>query len=198
MTLVRLLLILSVIASAISPAVGGDEQDCFQGQQPDLRIKGCSDFIQRNPSDSAGYHNRAVAYSLSGDLDRAIADYSKVIEIVPDNASAYDNRGRAYASKGDLALAAEDQAKAQALLAKAVGQPAAVTPKAKARADTRKKTDTPKNADAPKKVKPAAKAKAPPQAGNGVAQEAPASGFWSWLTPWNNNSGQPAGKKANQ
>src|SRR5215510_5047989 len=126
MMLLRLLLVLSAIASAAAPALAGDEQDCFQGQEPELRIKGCSQFIERAPNDTAGYHNRAVAYSQAGDIDKAIADYSKVIEIAPDNASAYDNRGRAYASKGDIALAAEDQAKAEALLAKAVGHPAVV------------------------------------------------------------------------
>src|SRR5262245_42310594 len=109
MTLLRLLLILIAIVSAAVPVLAGDEQDCFQGQEPELRIKGCSQFIERAPKDPAGYHNRAVAYSLAGDIDKAIEDYTKVIEMAPDNASAYDNRSRAYASKGDHAQATEDQ-----------------------------------------------------------------------------------------
>src|SRR4029453_5526097 len=107
--LLRLLLALVVIVSAAVPVLGGDEQDCFQGQEPELRIKGCSEFIQRAPNDTAGYHNRAAAYGLAGDIDNALAEYTKVFKISPDKASAYDNRGRAYASKGDYTHAVEDQ-----------------------------------------------------------------------------------------
>ena len=82
-----------------------------------------------HPNDATAYHNRAVAYGLAGDIDNAIADYTKVIEIAPSNASAYDNRGRAYASKGDYTHAVEDQTKAQELLAKAAAQPITATPR---------------------------------------------------------------------
>ena len=186
MTLLRLLLVLVAIASAGAPTSAGDEQDCFQSQEPELRIKGCSELIERAPKDPAGYHNRAVAYSLAGDVDRAIADYTKVIEMAPDNASAYDSRGRAYASKGDYAHAVEDQTKAQTLLAKAIAQPTVVTPK----------DDV--SASAPKKAKPPSKAKAPPKSNNSVAQEEPASGFWFWLAPGNTNTNQPGAKKSKQ
>ena len=92
MMLLRLPLVLVAIVSAAAPVLASEEQDCFQGQEPELRIKGCSEFIRRAPNDTAGYHNRAVAYGLAGDIDNAIADYTKVSEIAPDNASAYDNQ----------------------------------------------------------------------------------------------------------
>jgi tetratricopeptide (TPR) repeat protein len=130
MTVLRLLLVMVAIAWPAASLLAGDEQDCFQGQEPALRIKGCSQVIQRAPNDPAGYHNRAVAYGLAGDLDNAIADYTKVIEMAPDNASAYDNRGRTYASKGDQTHAAEDRAKARELMAKAIAQPIMPRPKA--------------------------------------------------------------------
>src|SRR5436190_18397669 len=47
-----------------APAVPNDEQDCFQGMEPQLRIAGCSKLIRRNPNDAAVYHNRGVAYDL--------------------------------------------------------------------------------------------------------------------------------------
>jgi len=181
--LLRLLLALVVIVSAAVPVLGGDEQDCFQGQEPELRIKGCSEFIQRAPNDTAGYHNRAEAHALAGDIDDAIADYTKVIEIAPDNASAYENRGRAYASKGENALAAQDQSKAQELMGKAIAQPYVDTPKASV------------TANAPKKAKSQAKAKAATKANEAVAGEAPTIGFWSWLVPGNSNADQAGGKK---
>jgi tetratricopeptide (TPR) repeat protein len=96
-----LFLALVLFVSSAVHALANDEQDCFQGKVPQLRIIGCSEIIQRASNDTSAYHNRAVVYELSGDIDRAIADYTKTIEIRPDNATAYENRGRAYASKGD-------------------------------------------------------------------------------------------------
>ena len=107
-----LLLALLLFVSSAVPVLANDEQDCFQGKVPQLRIKGCSEIIQRAPDDATAYHNRAVVYELSGDIDRAIADYTKTIEIRPDNAAAYENRGRAYASKGDYTHAIADAMKA--------------------------------------------------------------------------------------
>jgi tetratricopeptide (TPR) repeat protein len=180
MSLLRLPLILVASVLAAAPVLAGDEQDCFQGREPAIRIKGCSEVIQRAPNDAAGYHNRAVAYGLAGDLDNAIADYSKVIEMAPDNASAYENRGRAYASKGDNAHAAADRAKAHDLMAKATAEPLAVTQKT-----PKGSAGAPKAAKAPPKAKVATKTNTnPPQ------QTTPASGgFWSWLTG-QSNAGQ--------
>jgi tetratricopeptide (TPR) repeat protein len=110
------------------PAVADVEQDCFQHKDPQLKLKGCSEIIQRSPSDASAYHNRAVAHGLAGDVDKAIADYSKVIEIAPNNASAYDNRGRAYASKGDYAHAVADVTKASELAATATDRLGPTTP----------------------------------------------------------------------
>ena len=149
------------ITSAAANVQANDEQDCFQSQEPRLRIKGCSEIIQRAPNDAAAYHNRAVAFGLAGDTDLAIADYSKVIEIAPKNASAYDNRGRAYASKGDYTHAVADQTKANELIARAKAQPTATAPNAP--------TFPPK-----KKARPTASKKTDKQASG--------SSWWSWLT----------------
>ena len=125
-TLFRLTAVMVVLASV--PVLADDERDCFQQPDPQLRIKGCSQMIQRDPADAAAYHNRAVAYGLLGDLDHAIADYTKTVEIKPDNAGAYENRGRAYASKGDYTNAIADALKASELAPKATVQSAAITP----------------------------------------------------------------------
>jgi tetratricopeptide (TPR) repeat protein len=126
----RLLLSTAVaIVSAPILVFADDAQDCFQQKDPQLRIKGCSEIIQRDPNDATAYHNRAVAYGLAGVIDYAIADYTKVIEITPDNASAYDNRGRAYASKGDYTNAVADVTKASELMAKVTARTTAATPK---------------------------------------------------------------------
>jgi Flp pilus assembly protein TadD len=124
-----LLLSVAAIVSAVAPVLANDEQDCFQSQEPQRRIRGCSEIIQRAPADATAYHNRAVARERAGDLDGAITDYTKAIEFGPNNATAYENRGHAYASKGDYTSAVADQTKADALIAKAATQPAVVTAK---------------------------------------------------------------------
>jgi tetratricopeptide (TPR) repeat protein len=48
------------------------------------------------------YSNRGDAKIRKGDLDGAIADYNKAIELKPDLAVAYYNRGTAKRAKGDL------------------------------------------------------------------------------------------------
>jgi tetratricopeptide (TPR) repeat protein len=178
--LLRLLLVMISAACTAVSAVAGDEQDCFQGREPELRIRGCSQLIQRAPADATAYHNRAVAYGLAGDLDKAIADYTKVIELAPSNASAYENRGRAYASRGDYTRAVEDETKAHELMAKAMAQPTGSTSRA---------PKTPKSPPPPK-----AKTAAPPN--NKVAKEPADTSWWSWLNPSPNSPTSPAAKKA--
>jgi tetratricopeptide (TPR) repeat protein len=175
----QLLLVVAIVCVA-GPAPAGDEQDCFQGQDPQQRIEGCSALISRAPNDATAYHNRAVAHGLAGDLDNAIADYSKAIEIEPSSASAYENRGHAYAMKGEHDRAAQDQAKADKLLAKAIGQP--------------NNTGAPKTTGSvsePRPAKPKAKAKAAKPA----AKEEPASGL-GWLFNFGSGASQAAPKNA--
>jgi tetratricopeptide (TPR) repeat protein len=182
----RLLLIVVAIVTVAAPVLANDEQDCFQSREPQLRIKACSEMIQRAPNDATAYHNRAVAYGLAGDLDSAIADYTKVIEIAPDTVSAYENRGRAYADKGDYAHATPDETKAKELISHATGQPTAVTPK------TPKAGKTKAAATKTKTIRP--KTKAIPNASNNVGKGAPGSSWWSWL--WGGNADQASGQKA--
>jgi tetratricopeptide (TPR) repeat protein len=75
-------------------------------------------MIQRNPKDVVVYHNRGDAYGLKGDIDRAIADYTKAIELNPTYAPAYNSRGHAYTRKGDYIRAVADVTKAGELTRK--------------------------------------------------------------------------------
>ena len=184
--LLPLLTILALISAAV-PVLANDEQDCFQGNMSALRISGCSAMIQRNPDDVTAYHNRADAYRLAGDIDSAIADYTKVIEIVPDNPSAYENRGLAYASNGDYAHAVADETKANELLAKATAHPTVITPKTPAAHKKPKATTS--AANTPKRP---TKTKAIPKEDNKVGNEAANGGWWSWL--WGNSANQGGGK----
>ena len=203
--MLRQLLTVVALGSAAS-AVFAAEQDCFQARDHQLRIQGCSQIIQRDPSDATAYHNRAFARGLAGDIDNAISDYSKVIEIAPENASAYVNRGRAYASKGEYTHAVADQTRAQELIAKATAQPTVDPPQptgapAQLTDAPPQPTGAAKVPKAPKKAVAARKVptvppkeKAIPEASSNVVEEPPTSSWWSWL--WGNNAGaNPAAGK---
>jgi tetratricopeptide (TPR) repeat protein len=123
--LLRLTSAMVVLAS--TAGLANDQSDCFQQSDPQLRLKSCSQLIQHDQRDATAYQNRAVAYGLLGDLDHAIADYTKAIEIKPNNAAAYESRGRAYASKGDYTSAIADAQKASEL---AASEMKAIAPKA--------------------------------------------------------------------
>jgi tetratricopeptide (TPR) repeat protein len=58
------------------------------------------------------YYNRGAAKIEKGDLDGAIADYNRAIELNPKDARAYYNRGIAKRAKGDLDGAIADFSRA--------------------------------------------------------------------------------------
>ncbi len=61
---------------------------------------------------SFAYNNRGVAYQEGNDLERAIADYSRAIELDPGDDDYYNNRAIAYAAKKEYDLALADNRKA--------------------------------------------------------------------------------------
>ena len=96
-------------------ARAGAVADCNQDQDRERCIRGCTQYHPRN-RDAEGlanaYHNRGVALMQKGELDRAIADYSKVIGFRPNYADAYYNRGVTHRTKGDNDRAIADYTKA--------------------------------------------------------------------------------------
>jgi tetratricopeptide (TPR) repeat protein len=168
-------------------ALGDDKNECLDSTDHDLRIKRCSEIIERNPRDAIAYHNRGDAYGLKGDIERAISDYTKAIVLSPNYAPAYHSRGRAYVSKGDYVRAVDDVTRAGELTRKARGQPpVAKAPPAKqkeapspgvpvtGKSPVAEKAPTP--AEAPVAVKPSID-------GNASVIEKPSEGIWqSWPT----------------
>jgi integrase len=51
-------------------------------------LRFCTEAIRRNPNDAAAYSSRGLAYEAKGDNDRAIADYSKTLELDMPTAKA--------------------------------------------------------------------------------------------------------------
>jgi tetratricopeptide (TPR) repeat protein len=66
----------------------------------------------QTPSTAVDYFNRGAERQKAGDLDGAIANYNKAIEIDPRYAAAYNNRGGERQAKGDHDGAIADYTKA--------------------------------------------------------------------------------------
>src|SRR5215510_7369950 len=93
-------------------ALADAREDCLQDKDADLRIRGCTDIISGDGRDALAYYKRGVAYQDKHEHDRAIADYTKAIEINPQYGDAYNNRGAAYQDKHKHDRAIADYTKA--------------------------------------------------------------------------------------
>jgi len=117
----RWLLILLLLAATPASALAqwnDDAEQCRQlGASPadaasDRRIEICTraiesgDLTQKNLA--ATYNNRGTAYYSKGDLERAIADFDKSLELYPGYINALMDRGMAYGMKGDQDRAVTD------------------------------------------------------------------------------------------
>ena len=60
------------------------------------------------PSDGPGLSNRGVEFASDGNLDDALADFSRAIQLGPPRAEYFNNRGVVYASRGELEQATAD------------------------------------------------------------------------------------------
>jgi len=111
--MVRPLVFALVLALSATGACADRYSDCNQSADPDRRIRGCTQVIERGERESRedrsfAYTNRGNAYDDKGEVDRAIADYTKAIALDPNYAIAYTNRGAAYYSKGEVDRAIAD------------------------------------------------------------------------------------------
>ncbi len=68
-----------------------------------------------HPKDADAYNNRGIDYYKKGELDLALQDFNKAIDLTPQSAHVYNNRGAAYAAKGEFDTAIEDYNTAIAL-----------------------------------------------------------------------------------
>ena len=104
-----------------APALADDREDC-SSNDVERMIRGCTDVIntrhELKQTLAVAYHRRGIAYATKRDFDRAIADYTKAIEIDPEHVGAYNDRGLAYTNKSDYQRAIADVTKAVELSAK--------------------------------------------------------------------------------
>ena len=65
--------------------------------------------------DAASLVDRGLAFQQQGDIERAIQDYTRALELDPQYALAYYDRGTAYQQRRELGLAIADYSRAVAL-----------------------------------------------------------------------------------
>jgi|ERR1035437_1106108 lipoprotein NlpI len=111
--LATVLLTIGLGASAALPAQTRDDNwNRCRDNDPDLSIGGCSALIQSGTETienlSTAFYNRGNAHRHKLELDGAIQDYDRALELNPGNANAFDNRGLAYTLKGDYVHAISD------------------------------------------------------------------------------------------
>jgi tetratricopeptide (TPR) repeat protein len=96
-----------------APTFAEDQKLCnSSGTRPDEGIAACTRQIASGRwtghNLAISYYNRGIFWYDKDELDKAIDDYSKAIELSPNYSSAFNNRGLAWSSKGDLDRAIAD------------------------------------------------------------------------------------------
>ena len=71
---------------------------------------------EHNQECAETYYNRGLAHSEKGEVELAIEDYTKAIELKPDFADAYFKRSRAW-----LRIGEEEKAKSDMRIANKIG-----------------------------------------------------------------------------
>jgi tetratricopeptide (TPR) repeat protein len=90
-----------------------DARTYFESSDYERAIESLDQAIAKKPDYFLAYDLRALCYTLKNppDFDRAVADYSQVIQLHPD-AVAYHNRANAYLAQAKVGAAINDFTKA--------------------------------------------------------------------------------------
>lgn len=95
--------------AALGSASADMETECNWSNDPQSTIASCSALLgQRDAAKPWMYFNRGLAYKMRGEPEKALADYSKAIELDPAFGAAYTNRGNVRLLLNDLKGAMAD------------------------------------------------------------------------------------------
>jgi tetratricopeptide (TPR) repeat protein len=77
--------------------------------------------LSASPASDVEYYARGLAYKLTGDYDRAVADYGRALQLNPQLVEAYLGRGHAYRGRNDTDLEVADYTRAIELNPRHIG-----------------------------------------------------------------------------
>ena len=103
-----------LLASLGAPAVvaADSRTDCRTGS-PEVRIAACTQILQSNPADFNALANRGVGFRMTGEYDRAVADFNQAMRLDPKNVAVlFLERGLAYEGSSDSQMAITDLSEA--------------------------------------------------------------------------------------
>jgi len=83
-------------------------QGCSQTKDRARTIRDCTRLISAQPDGPIAYNYRGLAYAATGDIDKAVADFSDAVRIDPLYADTYNNRAWAHFELGRSTLALAD------------------------------------------------------------------------------------------
>jgi len=114
----RVAIVWIALATAPVTALGATSMQYWMGNQRLAKgdnqgaVESLTTALEKDASNFGALLNRGVAYERLEQLDQALADYTRAIEIVPGFGRAYHNRGLVYSKKGeyDRAIADYDEA----------------------------------------------------------------------------------------
>jgi tetratricopeptide (TPR) repeat protein len=80
-------------------------------RQYERALQRCTEALG-DGEDAEVYSNRGSAYLMIDEIDRAISDFDRAIQLEPDNAIRYYNRGIAFSRKHQVQKAIDDYSRA--------------------------------------------------------------------------------------
>lgn len=102
----------SVSRAAADDALVGRNKICADAEGPaDKRIPACTELIERTTDNQTLvdlYNNRGTAFADKGDRERALADYTRAIDLDGGSSAPYVNWGDLFYRKGEFDRAIED------------------------------------------------------------------------------------------
>jgi len=89
----------------------------LEGQELEMAVIAFGEAIRLDPKMAQAFNGRAVAFGLTGDLQKALADASEALRLDPWEPEYLRTRSYVYDQLGDKESAAEDLKKADQLAA---------------------------------------------------------------------------------
>ncbi len=107
-----------VSANSVSAQLPADLRDALEAHKAGRLQEGIeiyTEYLVKNPKSAEAYNWRGMAYEDLGELNKALADVNRALELSPNYSDAYNNRGEVYRRQNKFVEAMNDYRKASEL-----------------------------------------------------------------------------------